>query len=356
MSEQDNAVNVGVVGAGWWATAAHIPGIQNHDAGRLCAVQSRTREKADMVASDFNADQAFQDYRELVTYDPVEAVVVSTTPNMHYEQTKFALEHDKPVLVEKPMTFTAAEARELCELADRKNLELLISCPWHYTDHGKKARELIGNGELGDVRMISILMTNPIDKILKGIDNSPTHDDEEDYVEPNEGSYSDPEVAGGGQIYCQVSHAAAYLPFLTGLEPEEVYARFDSAGADVDVYDALTITLNNGAQVSLASTGATPRNERNYEVRVYGTKGLLLLELWKGTMEFVPFDGDRTTFPDLEEDDIYPEQAPVHNLIDVCLGQAANGSEGRLGLSAMEVIEAACKSADSHQPVHVEDL
>ena len=78
------------------------------------------------------------------------------------------------------------------------------------------------------------------------------------YIEPCEGSYSDPAIAGGGQIYCQVSHAAAYLAFLTGLRPAEVYARFDCDGSPNDIYNALTVTLENGALASIASTAATP--------------------------------------------------------------------------------------------------
>ncbi len=102
-------------------------------------------------------------------------------------------------------------------------------------------------------------------------------------LSPAKASYSDLAIAGGGQIYCQVSHAAAYLTFLTGLRPAEVYARFDKDGSVNDIYDALTITLENGALVNIASTGATPlKGERNYEVRVFGSKAILQLELWRG--------------------------------------------------------------------------
>ena len=129
------------------------------------------------------------------------------------------------------MTFTADEAHELVELAAQKKLQLLISCPWHFTAHGIEARRLIQSGALGEIKMISVLMTNPIDKLLRGINTTPTHGMDNVYVEPRKGSYNDPAIAGGGQIYCQVSHAAAYLTFLTGLRAAEVYARFDRDGS-----------------------------------------------------------------------------------------------------------------------------
>lgn len=343
-------LQVGIIGAGWWATFAHIPAIQSHPRAAVLAVQCRTQDKADRVARDFSVPHALTSVEALLDMPELDAVVIATTPNVHYQQAKAALEHGKHVLVEKPMTFTVAEARELCDLADAKGVQLLISCPWHFTAHGIAAREMIRSGKLGGIRMLSILMTNPIDKLLTGVNTSPTFGMDNVYVEPNKGSYNDPKIAGGGQIYCQVSHAAAYITFLTGLRPSEVYAKFDFAGSENDIYDALTVTLQNGALVNIASTAATPLAERNYEVRVFGTRGILLLELWKGTCEFVPFEGEREILPNLVESEIYPASLPAKNLVDSALGLAPNGSDGRLGLASMEVVEWACKSAQCGLP------
>ncbi len=351
-----NKVRLGVIGAGWWATFAHIPAVVSHPHAELVAVQSREREKAERIARDFGAKHACTGIEELLALPELDAVIVASTPNVHYEQARAALASGRHVLIEKPMTFTAAEARELVDLAAGKNLQLLISCPWHYTRHGLEARRLIQAGALGEIKMISVLMTNPIDKLLRGINTSPTHGLANVYVEPRHGSYHDPAIAGGGQIYCQVSHAAAYLTFLTGLRPAEVFARFDRDGSPNDIYNALTITLESGALVSLASTGATPLAERNYEVRVFGSKAILQLELWHGTMTLIDFAGQRTGFPPLAEADLYPAQSPALNFIDAILGQVVNGSPGELGLASMEIIEAACASAGNGQNIRVRDL
>lgn len=355
MANTTHILNVGVIGAGWWATSAHIPGIINHKHAHLKAVQNRTKSKADKIAYDFGADFAFDDYKELVLSAGVDAVVISSTPNMHYEQAKFALEYGMHVLIEKPMTFTAAESQELCQLALRNKLQFLVSCPWHYTRHGLEAKQLIKDGMLGDIKMISILMTNPIDKLLKGINTTPTHGLNEVYIEPNIGSYNDPSIAGGGQIYGQVSHVGAYLSFLTGSKAKEVYAKFDYDNSINDIYDTLLITMENGALVSLASTGATPLSIRNYEVRIYGTAAILLLELWQGSMSYYPFEGEHKEYPSLSEEEIYPDKAPVLNFIDACLGLSENISPGYLGCDAMRIIEAACISNKEGKPIKIED-
>jgi predicted dehydrogenase len=170
------------------------------------------------------------------------------------------------------------------------------------------------------------------------------------------GSYSDPAIAGGGQIYCQVSHVGAYLTFLTGLRPAEVFARFDRDGSLNDIYNALTVTLENGGIVSVASTAATPLCERNYEVHVFGSKGILQLELWRGTMMMIDFADKRTEFSPLAKDEIYPGGSPALNFVDAILGQAANGSPGEFGLASMEIIEAACESAQTNRSEKIRPL
>jgi predicted dehydrogenase len=252
------------------------------------------------------------------------------------------------------MTLTVAQARELVRLAEAGGRQLIVSCPWHYTRHGREARKLILSGALGKIRMVSVLMTNPVDHLIRGASTHPTHG--KPYLDPRPGTYSDPAVAGGGQIYTQVSHAAAYLTFLTGARPARVFARFHRDGSAMDIYDALTVELENGAIVTLASTGVTSLERRDYEVRVFGTKGLLFLELWRGTMTLVPLEGPEVNYPDLPPAEIYPERAPAANLVDAILGVTPNLSPGTLGLASMEVIEAACQSACSGESVVIREV
>ena len=114
--------------------------------------------------------------------------------------------------------------------------------------------------------------------------------------------------------------------------------------------------MDNGALVTLGSTGATPAAIRNYEVRVYGTKAILLLELWKGNMAYHPFKGKPEEYSPLAADEIYPDRSPVLNFIDACLGLAANGSPGELGVAAMKIVEAACISDKYGKPVKTKDI
>ncbi len=345
-------VRCAVIGAGWWATAAHLPALRHHPMAEIAAVQSRDPMRAKQIAADFGAARACTSAEELLAAEGLDAVIISSTPNAHYAQTKAALERGLHVLIEKPMTIKAAEAEELVRHAQRKGVHFLISCPWHYTRHSIEARRLVQSGALGQLKMISVLTTNFVLGLYQGLPwdkvfgrNPTLQNAAQPYCTPGLRSYSDPQIAGGGQIYCQVSHAAAHLGFLTGCEPSEVFARFDPRGTAVDVDNTLNIKMSDGTLVSMASTGATMPSERHYELRVYGTTGMLLLELWKGRMEYHDLNGHVERYPDLAEAEIYPMHAPAENLVEVVAGQAENGSPARLGWIAMKIIEAACQSA-----------
>jgi predicted dehydrogenase len=199
-------------------------------------------------------------------------------------------------------------------------------------------------------------MTNPVSRLIRGESTVPTHNGEVPYLQPQTGTYSDPAIAGGGQIYAQVCHVAAYLSFLTGMPARDVFARFHNDGANLDIYDALNIRMEDGTLATIASTGATSLNLRTYEVRIFGTEGLLYLDLWQGTMEFTSMSGEVEAYPPLPPDEIYPHKAPAMNLIDSIVDPSCNRSPAWLGVAAMEMIEAACISAKNGQNVLIPSL
>ena len=349
-----NKIKCGVIGAGWWATFAHIPALLAHPNTELVAIQNDNLHEAKKIAHDFQIPIACTTARQLLAIEGISAIVVSSSPHLHYHDAYAALALGKHVLIEKPMTLTVAEAMELVKMADEHRVQFLISCPWHHTAHAIEAQRLIRNGSLGHIRMISALMTNPIDDLLRGVNTQPTHG--KPYMHPRVGTYSDPKIAGGGQIFAQVCHAAAYLTFLTGAGPSEVFARFHNDGAGFDIYDALDLRMEDSSIVTIASTGATSLERKDFEVRVFGTEAILFLDLWRGKLEFVPLAGKPHVYADLEEAAIYPHQAPAINLIDSVLNPLRNQSPATLGVAAMKVIEGATRSVKSGSNILVSSL
>lgn len=177
--------------------------------------------------------------------------------------------------------------------------------------------------------------------------------DAKPYQEPGRRSYADPAISGGGQIYTQVSHIGALLTFLTGREPVEVFARFDNTGANVDVYNVVNVKLEGGAIAGICSTGATRKTKRLLPITIYGTEGVIHLDLFDGTMLFQRMDGASREYPKLTAEELYPCDAPVKNLINVVLGRGKNNSPGELGVAAMKVVDGACQSVRTNSNVKV---
>ena len=79
----------------------------------------------------------------------IDAVAVVTPVWTHFELAKAALENGKHVFVEKPFTSTSAQAEELIELAERKNLQIMVDHTFLFSGAVRKIRELVDNGTLG---------------------------------------------------------------------------------------------------------------------------------------------------------------------------------------------------------------
>lgn len=349
-------VKCAVIGAGWWGTTSHVPALRDNPHADLVAIQHHDRQTAERIADDFGVPHACTTTKQVLAIDGLQAVAISSVPALHFEQGKAALKRGLHVLIEKPFTIRGAEGEELVQMADANGLHLMVGTTYHFTRHCQEARRVLQSGGIGNVRMISILFTNLTQGLYRGLEWNeamPPEDEirsehQQPYLVPGQTSYSDPAIAGGGQIYTQVSHPAAYVSYLTERRPVEVFARFENDGATVDIYDALVIVLDDGTLVSLASNGAATPAKMHFELRVHGTGGVLEQELWKGTLT-VDGQGCLTDYAPL--DNTYPIGAPSANLVDLARGAAENLSPGRHGAFGAVVSEAATESALTGRPV-----
>lgn len=152
-------IRVAVIGAGHWGPNL-IRNFQNPPASRLAWVVDRDEGRLDQVRQRFpgvalstNADDVFAD-------DAVDAVVIATPTSTHYPLVKAALEHDKHVMVEKPITTDGAQARELAGLALERKLVLLVGHVFLYNPVIVRAKEYLDQGLVGSVHYISMVRTN----------------------------------------------------------------------------------------------------------------------------------------------------------------------------------------------------
>jgi predicted dehydrogenase len=117
-------------------------------------VGSRTQAAADAFAATHRIPRAHGSYEALAADPDVDVIYVSTPHPFHAEGALLALEHGKHVLVEKPFTLNAAEARQVVDLAAAKGLVVLEAMWTRWLPHMVRVRELIAAGALGEVRAV----------------------------------------------------------------------------------------------------------------------------------------------------------------------------------------------------------
>lgn len=143
----------GIVSTG--TIAAHFAeDIRRAGNARLVAVSSRDRARAEAFAKAHGAVRAHGSLRELLADPEVEAVYVASPNHMHAETARAALEAGKAVLVEKPLSTTAAEAEALTALARRKGLFLMEGLWTRFLPAMDLLRRRIAEGAIGAVTSV----------------------------------------------------------------------------------------------------------------------------------------------------------------------------------------------------------
>jgi predicted dehydrogenase len=121
----------------------------------------------------------------------------------------------------------------------------------------------------------------------------------------------------------------------------------------VDVYNVINVKLEGGAILGISSTGASRKTKRMLPVAIYGTDGVIHLDLFEGTMLFQKMEGASREYPRLAREELYPMAKPLENLIELVLMPGMNRSPGVLGLAAMKIVDGSCRSVGLNSNVQV---
>jgi predicted dehydrogenase len=141
-------LKLGVVGYGYWG-----PNIVRNFATQpdcnVAAVCDKNPKAVAQVLRRHPGVQVTSNADELMRSPDVDAIAIVTPVSSHYDLARKALENGKHVFIEKPLTATSAQAEQLIELADRKNLQIMVDHTFLFTGAVRKIKELIDEGVLG---------------------------------------------------------------------------------------------------------------------------------------------------------------------------------------------------------------
>jgi len=153
-----DTLRVGVIGYGYWGPNL-TRNFHEIPSANLIAVADLREERLKQALSKYPQIIATRDYTELFDLG-LDAVVVSTPPATHHQIARECLEHDLPVLVEKPMTLKSQDAEDLIQLADSKGLTLMVGHTFRYNSAVFALKKLIESGELGEIYYLDAARLN----------------------------------------------------------------------------------------------------------------------------------------------------------------------------------------------------
>jgi predicted dehydrogenase len=150
-SKKLDRVGVGIIGAGGIARGAHIPGYKKLDNAHIVAVSDPVQASRESVASDFDIEHSYADFREMLTRDDIHAVSITTPNFLHAEATIAALEAGKHVLCEKPLAMNAQEGEAMCAAAKKANRKLMCGYNSRFSPQLQCLKRFADAGAFGDM-------------------------------------------------------------------------------------------------------------------------------------------------------------------------------------------------------------
>ena len=270
-------LRLGMIGGGQGAfigaihrIAANLDGLYMLTAGAFSSDAEKSRAAG--VLLDLPASRVYGSYQELITQEKqrpaierVQVIAIVTPNHLHFAPAKLALENGFHVILDKPMTFTLAEAKELRQVAKASGRRLCLTHTYTGYPMVKEARQLIAANTFGPIRKAYVEYPQGwLSSFEEGGDNKQA------------AWRTDPARSGvAGAMGDIGTHAFNLLEYVTGLKVEKLCADVNTVvpGRRLDDDGAVLLKLANGASGVLVATQVAAGEENNFRIRAYGDKG-----------------------------------------------------------------------------------
>ena len=228
----DSRLRWGILGtggiAGTFAADLRLTG-----SGVAVAVGSRSQGSADRFADKFGIARRHASYESLTADPDVDVVYVATPHPMHRDNALLALRAGKHVLVEKPFTMNAAEARDIAGEARKRGLFAMEAMWTRFLPHTAVIRDWLARGVLGDVVTV-------------------TADHGQWFAEDPGFRLFAPELGGGALLDLGV-YPVSFASMVLGT-PSRIVSLSDPAFTGVDAQTSMLFGYDSGAQAVLTCT------------------------------------------------------------------------------------------------------
>lgn len=250
-------INVGLVGAGTFATTTILPITKKLPFVNLRGVASATGPSGKHAGDKFGFEYCTTDYKELLKDPDIDCVLIATRHNLHAKLAIEALNHGKDVFVEKPLALSLPELKEVITTHKQNSGRLMVGFNRRFSPFSLKAKQFLSS------------MNEPL--VMNYRVNA-------GFI-PKESWVHDPSE-GGGRILGEVCHFIDLAQFFTSSLPTKVYAE---ALRDTGIYTpnenvAITVTFKNGSIASIIYTASGDNSFPRERVEIFGGGSVCVID------------------------------------------------------------------------------
>jgi predicted dehydrogenase len=272
-------LRVGVLGAGAWATFAHLPGFTRDRRCQVVAIADPQAHLAEAAASRFGIPSVATDHRVLLDRDDIDVIDVCTPSHTHFELAWGALEAGKHVLCEKPVAYDFRDTRRAAALARDRGLKTKLGFTFRYAPAMRYMRQLVADGFVGRP-----FIFNGFEQNSQWIDprtplRQANHLADQSVLQVSS-------LEGYGAPIIDIAHLlvgadlSAVVGTMRNFIPERmVRATGTMMRMNIDDGDIFMGEFANGALGSIQTSFVTVGNYPGIEARLYGEKGALICRL-----------------------------------------------------------------------------
>jgi predicted dehydrogenase len=250
--------------------------VLDNRAALVAGALSSNPERAKASAPDYDipADRAYGSYQELIeselslpAAERIDFISIATPNFTHFEIAKAAVEAGFNVICDKPMTFDLAQAEELATAVDQSNVVFAVS--HNYTGYPlvRQAREMILNGELGEIQAVR-------SNYIQGWLRTRLETDEQKQAAWR----TDPTKSGAAGCFGDIAtHAYNLGRYMTGLLPAEISCHLKTfeEGRQLDDYGTAIIRFDNGGLGTVTASQISHGRENDLSIEIDGTLGAI---------------------------------------------------------------------------------
>jgi UDP-N-acetylglucosamine 3-dehydrogenase len=334
-------IKLAISGTGAIAERAHIPAFLDVAGIQIVALQSRTLEKAERVASAMKSGgkpHIYRDYDEMLAREHPDAVGVFTPNALHCEYTLKAIAAGAHVLVEKPMAPTVDEARTMVAAASDAGRVLMVAMQRRFGGLERAIKRAIDEGAIGKPHFIRSRLSHGGPELWA----------------PGQNWFFERADAGGGAMLDLGVHVADLARWFMG-EVEAVSGQVATLGKKIGVED-------NGAAMLKFRSGAIGNVEASWTSRpplsateIYGSEGRIMAGYPRLDIAVLKSDGSVAAGFEREEvmkgfdasDWLAPSRDLARTFVAAIERKTPANPSGEDGMRAIEIIEACYRSSRS---------